>query len=78
MKKLIIVLTITASTLFIGCNNDIPSPDKDVSWIDVGRNVSMKIIELDGHKYLVTCRNGAYSYNAQTIHAASCPCLKTK
>lgn len=39
-------------------------------------DICYKMVTIKGHDYLTTFRNGPYSYNASTIHAASCQCMK--
>lgn len=90
LKYLTLLIFLTISLLlFVGCSDGdvehhpqfhtdkVEERYSDKCWIGIGQSVTMKIVEIDGHKYLVTCRDGVGSYNAQTIHAHSCPCMKS-
>lgn len=70
MKKLIIA-AVAAATL-CGCGVKVED-DKEVNaaWTYHGRDVCTKIVEIDGHKYILI--DGTYSGNI--IHAASCWCM---
>ena len=75
MKKLLAICL--AGLALCGCdytNNSTPAPEAGKIWTDVGYATLLKTVVIEGHTYLVTIRNGSYSYNASTIHAESCPC----
>lgn len=55
-----------------GCGTKVED-DREVSavWTYHGRDVCTKIVELDGHKYIIMDGN----YSGNIIHAASCGCM---
>ena len=73
MKNIIAVALATAAC---GCEKVIDSQETKAAepWVYHGRNVYTKIVELDGHKYIIM--DGSYSGNI--IHAASCGCMMSK
>ena len=48
------------------------SPDKDKTWISHGNEVTTKVVEIEGHEYIIM--DGFYS--GGIIHAESCRCKK--
>ena len=69
MKKL--VIAVAASAVLAGCNPNIEK-DKNYkdSWTDHGLRINTKVVEIDGHKYILMdgFRAGGI------IHAESCRC----
>lgn len=73
MKKLIIA--VIAFTVLAGCRPNIEK-DKNYkdSWTDHGLSVTTKVVEIDGHKYILLD-----GYRAGgIIHAESCRCKRER
>ena len=71
MKKIVIVIA-AAAALLIGCCKVEDSKDIDKAWCNYGMGCCTKVIEIEGHKYILM--DGSYS--GCIIHAASCWCMK--
>lgn len=63
----------TAAVL-AGCTRVENDKDIDKAWTCHGNDCSTKVIEIDGHKYIIM--DGYYSGNI--IHAASCWCMSSR
>lgn len=74
MKKLMLIAMIGLGSMLVGC--DTPSfedsPDKNNTWISHNNEVATKVVEIEGHKYIIM--DGFYS--GGIIHAESCRCKK--
>ena len=68
MKKL--VIAIVASAVFAGCYQIEKDKNHKDPWTDHGKEVTTKVVEIDGHKYILMdgYRTGGI------IHAESCRC----
>jgi hypothetical protein len=75
MKKLMFITMIGLSTILAGCGAP-PSaenaPNKDNAWISHGNCTSTKVVEIEGHKYIIMVGFKA----GNIIHAESCSCKK--
>ena len=71
MKKIIIAIALAAAAC--GCEKVVDSQETKTAepWVYHGRELLTKIIELDGHKYIIL---DGYKCGG-IIHAASCPCM---
>lgn len=49
--------------------------DDPVTRICLGRQVTLRIVKLEGHMYLISCSEDG---GVHTLHAASCPCKKVE
>lgn len=82
MKK-IIGYALAISAFLTGCDagykDDYNTTEPgQYGWIRVvspHHDVHVKCLDIEGHRYLITIRDGDYSHNASTIHAESCPCM---
>ena len=77
------LIMITALAFFAGCDVEMATYKKEDGngWTEVQTRtypVYCKCVDIEGHRYLITMRNGSNSYNASAIHAASCPCMEKK
>jgi hypothetical protein len=71
MNKLIVMVGL--STMLVGCSDSLEdASDKDNKWISHGIDVVTKVVEIEGHKYIIMY--GYYS--GGIIHAESCGCKK--
>jgi hypothetical protein len=75
MKKLMLIVMIGFGTMLVGCG-DPPSSenvhDKDNTWMPHGQCISTKVIEIEGHKYIIMVGFKC----GGIIHAESCSCKK--
>lgn len=72
MKKLMLFAVIGLGSVLTGCDSYEESPDKDTTWSFHGIDVLTKVVEIEGHKYIIM--DGYYS--GGIIHAESCGCKK--
>ena len=72
MKKLMFFAAICLGSVLVGCDSYEESPDKDIAWTFHGGDVVTKVVEIEGHKYIIM--DGYYS--GGIIHAESCGCKK--
>lgn len=74
MKKLMFIVMFGLGFILVGCNA--PSyedaPNKDNAWMSHSINIATKVVEIEGHKYIIM--DGYYS--GTIIHAESCRCKK--
>ena len=73
MKKLMLVVMVGLGSMLVGCNTSFEdAPDKDKTWISHGNEATTKVVEIEGHKYIIMdgFRCGCI------IHAESCGCKK--
>lgn len=64
-----------AATALVGCGRvDGNAKDTSNAWTYHGRECCTKVIEIEGHKYIIM--DGYYSGNI--VHAASCGCRNSK
>lgn len=72
MKRLLIVAI--AATALCGCEKVVDSQETKAAepWVYHGRDLCTKIVELDGHKYIIM---DGYKCGG-IIHAASCGCKR--
>lgn len=76
MKKLMLIAMISLSTMLVGCGefsySHEDASDRDKTWILHGRYAMTKVVEIEGHKYIIfdACHGGGI------IHAESCSCKK--
>lgn len=74
MKKIIIAVAL--ATAACGCEKVVDSQETKAAepWVYHGREVCTKVVELDGHKYVIM---DGYKCGG-IIHAASCGCRNSK
>lgn len=74
MKKIIVAVAL--ATAACGCEKIVDSQETKAAepWVYHGRDVCTKIVELDGHKYIIMDGN----YSGNIVHAASCGCRNSK
>lgn len=72
MTKKIIMIALSATAMILtGCYKIETDKDFDEAWTDHGRSRYTKVVEIQGHKYIIM--DGPYSGNI--THAASCECM---
>jgi hypothetical protein len=74
MKKLMFIAMISFGFMLVGCSASSyeDAPDKDNAWMLHGIDIATKVVEIEGHKYIIM--DGYYS--GTIIHAESCGCKK--
>lgn len=76
MKKIaiigLILMLVGLCSILAGCYACEDAPDKDNTWISHGSDVKTKVVEIEGHRYIIM--DGFYS--GGIIHAESCRCRK--
>ena len=77
MKKLMLIAMIGLSTMFVGCDDYTTHSSENVHgkcniWMSQGRCVATKVVEIEGHKYIMMDGSGS----GNIIHAESCSCKK--
>lgn len=72
MTKKMVIIAAAATAVLAGCAKIENDKDIDKAWIDHGVGCCTKVIEVEGHKYIIM--DGSYS--GCIIHAESCPCKK--
>ena len=79
MKKLMFIAAmIGLGSMLVGCSDSFENapnkdvPNKDNVWISHGNCTSTKVVEIEGHKYIIMIgfKSGGI------IHAESCSCKK--
>lgn len=48
---------------------------KRTDWTDIGNFCDATVIEVEGHRYLVTKSNNYHGGGISVVHAHSCPCI---
>ena len=75
MKKLMLIAMIGLGSMLVGCGAP-PSAenvsDKNDTWMSHGNCTSTKVVEIEGHKYIIMVGFKA----GNIIHAESCSCKK--
>ena len=69
MSKMMIIAAVTA--IFTGGVKVEDAKDIDKPWSRHGKDCYTKVIEIEGHKYILM--DGSYA--GSIIHAASCKCM---
>lgn len=59
------------ATALVGCEKVENDKDVDNAWTFHGMDCHTKVVEVEGHKYIIM---DSY-YAGGIIHAASCPCM---
>jgi hypothetical protein len=76
MKKLMLIAMIGLGTMLVGCDKRSDPSFKNVrddnTWMPHGQCVSTKVIEIEGHKYIIMVGFKC----GGIIHAESCSCKK--
>jgi major membrane immunogen (membrane-anchored lipoprotein) len=76
MKKLMFIAMISLSTMLVGCGefsySHEDASDRDKAWMSHGNYTSTKVVEIEGHKYIIMVGFKA----GNIIHAESCRCKK--
>ena len=70
-KKMAIIAAIAATTILAGCGRVENAKSTSNAWTYHGRECCTKVIEVEGHKYILMDGYKAGSI----IHAASCRCM---
>ena len=73
MKKLMFIAMVGLGSMLTGCSASFEdAPDKDSTWISHGNCTATKVVEIEGHKYVIMIgfKSGGI------IHAESCGCKK--
>ena len=71
-KKMIII--VAAALLLSSCDKVEDDKNKDDAWTSHGMSCYTKIVEVEGHKYILM--DGSYA--GTIVHAASCHCMEEK
>ena len=71
-KKITIIAAIAATAILAGCDKVENDKNKNLSegWCYHGIYCRTKVVEIEGHKYILMDGNGC-----GIIHAASCECV---
>jgi major membrane immunogen (membrane-anchored lipoprotein) len=73
MKKLMFITMIGLSTMLVGCSGSFEdASDRDKAWMSHGNYTGTKVIEIEGHKYIIMVGFKC----GGIIHAESCGCKK--
>ena len=73
MKKLVLIAMIGLVSMLVGCSASFEdAPDKNNTWLSHGQCTTTKVIEIEGHKYIIMVGVECCSI----IHAESCGCKK--
>lgn len=72
MKKLIAIMSLASGAGFCGCAKIEPDVKRDAAWTDHGACVTTKVVEIEGHKYVLA----SSGYGFGIVHASSCGCGK--
>lgn len=70
MKKLLIIPILMFG--LTGCIKCEVTPEYDNAWANHGYSMMTKVVQIEGHKYIILCR----SHAGTIIHAESCDCRK--
>ena len=70
-KTMTIIAAAVATAVLVGCAKIEDGKDIDKAWTDHGIGCCTKVVEIEGHKYIIM--DGTYS--GCIIHAASCQCM---
>jgi len=73
MKKKMTIIAATA-LLLSGCYNIVDDKDKYDAWTNHGMSCYTKVVEIEGHKYILM--DGSYA--GTIVHAASCHCMEKR
>ena len=77
MKKLMLIAMIGLGSMLVGCDAPPSTPSfenvrDDNTWIPHARCVKTKVVEIEGHKYIIMAGLNC----GGIIHAKSCSCGK--
>lgn len=70
MKKLLILFILALG--LTGCIKYEETPEYDNAWANHGYTIITKVVQIEGHKYIILCG----SHAGTIIHAESCDCKK--